>query len=94
MDVIALQSIYSTVSSVGSRTKGERFACPDQLARELADYGMVSIVDATDPKESGVTDAGPMAQHASSSPADQASPKSKPTTSSKPTSKGAAKRSR
>ena len=92
MEVIALRDVYSTVPSVGRRSPREVFSCPDALALELIEYGMVKRAAAPKPQQD--SSAGKETPPASSLPAAPASRQSKPTQPSKPTSKAGAKQSR
>ena len=93
---VALQSITSTIPSVGSRVRGERFQCPDYIAQHLRDFKppQVAVEEQRPPKPMEPSAAGVKAPPASSLLVDQASLKKTSTTSRRHTQKTGAKSSR
>lgn len=72
--VVAARDIVSNLRSVGTRSKGERFMCPEGLAYQLRDAGEVTIPGGlARPKAERASPAGPTVQPQSSSQADRAS---------------------
>lgn len=92
----AVRPIESSIPSVGARAKGEQFRCDPHIAQHLLDLvpPMITVLENAHPKSGGASNAGPVEQHASSSPEAPASRQKKPSTSTQPTRKASAKSSR
>lgn len=94
VECVALRPIDSTLPSVGSRLKGEKFNCPDYIAQHLKDIQPPQVritgEEAPRPKMQGASSAGPSTPPASSSRVAQASPQKKSNSSGSPARKKSA----